>query len=86
MVLSMAAYIVNDTLVKVVSESLPSGQLIFVRGVFASVAVLLWMRLTGTTLRWRELAHPLVALRARKPILRARFLRCGRKVGCMVGS
>lgn len=64
MVLSMAAYIVNDTLVKVVSESLPSGQLIFVRGLFATVAVLLWMRLTGTTLRWRELADPWVALRA----------------------
>ena len=37
-------------------------------------------------LRRRErstLRPPAVALRARKPIWRARFLRCGRKVGCM---
>src|SRR5881227_2486261 len=30
------------------------------------------------------LRPPGVALRARKPILRARFLRCGRNVGCIV--
>src|SRR5688572_3153881 len=32
----------------------------------------------------RTLRPPRVALRARKPILRARFLRCGRNVGCIV--
>lgn len=31
----------------------------------------------------RTLRPPVVALRARNPILRARFKRCGRKVGCM---
>src|SRR5690606_6401869 len=31
----------------------------------------------------RTLRPLFVALRARKPIWRARFLRCGRKVGCM---
>lgn len=31
----------------------------------------------------RTLRPPRVAMRARKPILRARFLRCGRKVGFM---
>ncbi len=38
-------------------------------------------------LRRRErmtLRPPVVAMRARKPILRARFLRCGRNVGCMI--
>jgi hypothetical protein len=38
-------------------------------------------------LRRREastLRPPEVALRARKPILRARFLRWGRNVGCMI--
>jgi hypothetical protein len=32
------------------------------------------------------LRPPVVALRARKPILRARFLRWGRNVGCMIVS
>jgi drug/metabolite transporter (DMT)-like permease len=33
----MASFILNDTLVKVVSQSLPASQLIFIRGVFATV-------------------------------------------------
>ena len=32
----------------------------------------------------RTLRPDLVDLRARKPIWRARFLRCGRNVGCMM--
>ena len=51
MVLAMSAFIVNDALVKVVSESLPSGQLIFVRGVMASLIVLLFVRVGGGPLR-----------------------------------
>ena len=38
-----------------------------------------FLRREASTLR-----PPRVDFRARKPILRARFLRCGRKVGCMV--
>ncbi len=40
MSLAMASFIANDALVKYVSESLPAAQLIFIRGVFASVLLL----------------------------------------------
>lgn len=38
--LAMASFIANDALVKYVSESLPTAQLIFIRGVFSSVLLL----------------------------------------------
>jgi drug/metabolite transporter (DMT)-like permease len=40
MAAGMASFVVNDTLVKVVSQSLPASQLIFLRGVFATVLLL----------------------------------------------
>jgi drug/metabolite transporter (DMT)-like permease len=40
MVLAMAAFTLNDTLVKLASESVPTGQLIFLRGVLATTFVL----------------------------------------------
>ena len=64
MTLSMACFIVNDTLVKFVSQSLPSGQLIFLRGAMASVLVLAIMRFTGTPLRPRQLVSGVVPLRS----------------------
>jgi drug/metabolite transporter (DMT)-like permease len=50
MTAAMACFIVNDTLVKVASQWLPAGQLIFVRGVMATVLVLAVMRATATPL------------------------------------
>ena len=47
MVLSIAAFVANDSLVKLVSETLPAGQLIFVRGVMATLLVLLAARHAG---------------------------------------
>jgi drug/metabolite transporter (DMT)-like permease len=64
MVLAMSAFIVNDALVKVVSESLPAGQLIFVRGLMASVIVLLILRLGGGPMRLACLGHRWVLARA----------------------
>jgi len=64
MVLSMACFIVNDTLVKFVSESLPAGQLIFVRGLMATALVLAFMRATGAPVQPRRLARGWVAVRA----------------------
>lgn len=64
MLLAMTAFIVNDTLVKVVSASLPAGQLIFVRGLMASALVLLIVRLGGGPLRAGCLRHPWVLVRA----------------------
>jgi drug/metabolite transporter (DMT)-like permease len=47
MVLGMACFLVNDALVKYASESLPAAQLIFVRGVMATLLVLLAAQAMG---------------------------------------
>jgi drug/metabolite transporter (DMT)-like permease len=64
MVLSMVAFTLNDTLVKLASETLPTGQVIFLRGVLATVFVLLAVRLSGATLQLRPLVTGWVAVRA----------------------
>ena len=64
MVAAMACFIVNDAIVKHVSESLPSGQLIFVRGVMATALVLAVARAQSVAIAPRALAHPWVAGRA----------------------
>ncbi|MBL8289774.1 MAG: DMT family transporter [Rubrivivax sp.] len=60
----MACFVVNDALVKFVSQSLPAGQLIFVRGLMATALVLAAMRGTGAAVPVRRLAGGWVALRA----------------------
>lgn len=64
MVAAMACFIVNDALVKFVSQSLPAGQLIFLRGLMATALVLLALRATGTAIVPRQLAGGWVAVRA----------------------
>ncbi len=64
MVGAMACFIVNDTLVKLASASLPAGQLIFVRGLMASLLVLAVMRATGVQVRLGVLTRGWVAGRA----------------------
>jgi drug/metabolite transporter (DMT)-like permease len=64
MVAAMACFIVNDTLVKFVSESLPAGQLIFLRGLMATALVLAFVRVTGVALQPRRLASGWVGVRA----------------------
>ena len=44
MCLSMATFLVNDSLVKLVSDRVPTDQIIFLRGIFASIFVLIWLR------------------------------------------
>jgi len=48
MSVSMACFVLNDSLVKYVSESLPPSQLIFLRGVLASLGLLLMCIYMGT--------------------------------------
>jgi drug/metabolite transporter (DMT)-like permease len=43
MCLSMATFLVNDALVKLVSERLPMDQIVVLRGLFASVIILVWL-------------------------------------------
>lgn len=43
MCLSMVTFIVNDAMVKLASERLPMDQIVFIRGVFASLILLAWL-------------------------------------------
>src|SRR5215212_5130808 len=60
----MASFVANDTLVKYVSQSLPSSQLIFLRGVFASLLLLAVAHAMGATPQLRSLADRRVIARA----------------------
>lgn len=64
MVLAMSAFTLNDTLVKLASETLPTGQLIFTRGVLATAFVLLALKLSGARVPPRRLVTGWVAVRA----------------------
>lgn len=64
MIGAMACFIVNDSLVKYASQTMPATQLIFFRGVMASVLVLGVAWATGATRRIREVARGWVAFRA----------------------
>lgn len=43
MCLSMATFLVNDAMVKLASERLPMDQIVFVRGIFASLILFVWL-------------------------------------------
>lgn len=64
MIGSMGCFIVNDALVKYASQTMPAAQLIFMRGVMASLFVLAVAQAMGATRRVREIARGWVALRA----------------------
>ena len=64
MVASMACFIANDSLVKFVSQALPAAQLIFLRGLMATVLVLMVVRATQVPIEPRRLTGGWVALRA----------------------
>jgi drug/metabolite transporter (DMT)-like permease len=59
-----ACFIVNDSLVKYASETMPAAQLIFIRGVVATVLVLAVAKATGATRHFREIARGWVGIRA----------------------
>jgi len=61
---AMGCFVVNDSLVKYASQSMPSAQLIFVRGIMASLLILLIVRATGAGRRSGEVLRGWVAVRA----------------------
>ena len=61
---AMACFVVNDALVKYASQTMPAAQLIFVRGVVASMLVLAAAGAMGVTHRIREIARGWVVVRA----------------------
>ena len=65
MTLSMAAFTLNDTCFKLVGKTLPLGQVLFLRGVMASLFLLLLARFFGV--RWPNLSRKdtvLIAVRS----------------------
>jgi drug/metabolite transporter (DMT)-like permease len=64
MIAAMACFIVNDALVKYASQAMPAAQLIFLRGVMASLLALGVARAMRVGVRPRELARGWVAVRA----------------------
>lgn len=68
MALGMVSFVANDALIKLVSVSLPSGQLIFIRGLFAIALLLAMSAWLGA---WRVPGGPMRALGQRAVLLRA---------------
>lgn len=64
MVTAMACFMTNDTLVKIVAEDLPSGEIIAIRNAFATALVLGWIGATGMLGQLRSILSPLVLSRA----------------------
>ena len=64
MIGAMGFFVVNDALVKYTSQTVPAAQLIFVRGVMASMLVLAVAKAMGATAKIAEIARGWVATRA----------------------
>lgn len=60
----MASFVTNDTLVKYVSQTLPSAQLIFLRGVFATLLLLAVVHAMGASRHMARLADRRVLVRS----------------------
>ncbi|MCX7329537.1 MAG: DMT family transporter, partial [Hyphomicrobiales bacterium] len=63
MVAAMALFVVNDALVKLATATYPTGQVLAVRGLFATLAALALVRSFGRFSDLKALAQPLVVLR-----------------------
>ncbi len=63
MVIAMAAFTCNDALVKSVTHTMNTGQILFVRGLMTSVLVLVIARWMGALGSWRVVFQPAVAVR-----------------------
>ena len=63
MVLSMAAFTMNDTITKFASESMNVGQVIFIRGIFATLLIMLLAWQQKVLSYAKGFRHPMVWLR-----------------------
>lgn len=61
---AMACFVANDTVVKLVSASMPTAQLIFLRGMLATAIVLMAVHASGASARLRDAVAPGVIPRA----------------------
>ncbi|MEO9337869.1 DMT family transporter [Mesorhizobium sp. SB112] len=63
MVVSMIGFTTNDALVKLATEHMSFGQVMFVRGMFATVLIGLLGWYHSAFANWRDIMHPIVGLR-----------------------
>src|SRR4051812_45253624 len=63
MLLAMAFFITNDSLLKLASATLPPGQIMAVRGLFATAIALSIVAATGRLGSLRKVASPFATLR-----------------------
>lgn len=63
MMLSSFVFIANDTLIKLASDRLPTGQILVMRGAFALAMILVLVFATGTHRYWRLALDRLVLIR-----------------------
>lgn len=61
MLVAMGCYVLNDVFVKLAAQSLPPGQVLAVRGAFATIFVLAIAR--GMRAGWRTALRPLIGVR-----------------------
>lgn len=73
MVLSMAGFAINDALIKTLDGSLPTGQIMGLRGFFLSVLIMLLIWQRGLFSRVREAFTGIVFLRASMELLATLF-------------
>lgn len=59
-----AGFLLNDATMKFVTDAVPPGQALFVRGVFACILIAAVMRASGEILSPRELVAPSVVIRS----------------------
>lgn len=69
MVIAMVAFTCNDALVKSVTHTMNTGQILFVRGFMTSLLVLAIAKWMGALGSWRVILQPAVALRLAAEIL-----------------
>ena len=63
MMLAMAFFVANDTLVKLARVQWEAGQILVIRGVFAVIMLAIWAQASGLTRRIGDIAHPKLLLR-----------------------
>lgn len=63
MTLSMAFFACEDALLKLLSVTIPTGQILMLVGLAGMVIFGIWIAIGPEGLRWRELLHPAVMLR-----------------------
>lgn len=69
MTLGMAAFVINDTLIKLASTTTPTGQLITMRNIVSVTAILLLILVTGQAAQLRRMADRVVIARSTLDII-----------------